>query len=197
MVAMEELKHGVSTDSKGVFPYSINRDLLPADFLVRLYDDLLLDGVAAQLFHEVLPDKQAFVEFVERECILSVFIDLARNQYDGVAWLTQICETDTLRRGCGSFAFFRRAWDPALTRLYGRLCLEQWFHYFGFDLIWGQTPKPNRLARVFCTRLGFKYVAEIPDFTTYGGKTVAACICTMTRKEFEDGKGSGQEGVGG
>jgi hypothetical protein len=179
-----------SKDTCAVIPYALNKDLFPQDFLSDAYHDLLRDGVLDEVLHEQPMTEGQFVEFLGgNDALLSVFVDVATNKYMGVAWISELAETPTLVRGWGAFAFFRKYWDPSLTGMLGRLFLEQVFEFYQLDLLMGLTPKPNRLARAYCSRLGLRYVANVPGFTTYHGKTVDALICMMTKEDWLRSKG--------
>lgn len=176
---------------EAVVPYRINKDLLPSDLLPRIYDDLQAQNLLPELLHEEHMEKDAFVQFLEKDVMLSVFIDLHENRYTGLGWLTDIAQTSTHLRAFGAYCFLRGYWDMKTSLIYGKLLVSQWFNpelfgipYPRLDLLCGLTPRPNRLSRLWSTRIGMKYVAVLPGFTTYHGERVDAMICQMTRDEF-------------
>ncbi len=195
------------TDHYAVFPYVLNRDAFPEDVLSHLYDLVLENRLESEIFHECPSTIQNLPKFLDDfpSVISSIFVDLATGGLAGFAWLTDIAFLESeLLRGVGSFCFFRDYWHPQATDEFGKVVLSQWYNlrwkdFFrgivppkdkldgeGFDLIVGLTPKPNRLARRYCVRLGFRYISEIPDFTSYHGKTVPGLLCVQNRTEFNE-----------
>lgn len=159
--------------------------MFPPNILNLLYRKLVAQGLDRELLHGHAMMEEEFVELVSGEALTSIFVDLG-GHFAGLAWLTNIEETETLKKGIGAFAFFREYWNPRITEQFGRMCLSQWFNVVGMDLVYGITPAPNRLARRFCQRVGFSYTAEIPEFVSYKGKTVGARIGTLSKQKFNE-----------
>lgn len=185
-----EVETNFITVKECVFPYQLNKTLLPSDILPRIYDDLVAEDLLRELLHEQRMEKAAFVDFLE-SIPLSIFVDLQENRYVGLAWMADMSETETHHRAFGAYCFFKRYWDMKTSLLYGRICVAQWFNpqlfglpFRGIDLLLGMTPKPNRLSRIWSTRLGLKYVAVLPGFTSYHGKPADGMICQVTREDF-------------
>lgn len=193
-----------------VYPYSPhNRTLFPADILERFYDDLEAQSCAdiggttllREILHEGPMSKAEFVAFLE-SCILCIFVDQVNNKYAGFGWVTDIVETETHLRGFGAFVFNREYWRPEHSLEYGKIFVAQLFNWFHFDQLWALTPEPNRLSRLWSTRLGFKYLPmNLPGFTTYHGERVDAKVCYCNRDEFNakwklDGKGEAATNAG-
>jgi RimJ/RimL family protein N-acetyltransferase len=168
-----------------VIPYYREKDNLPKDVLRLIYRRLCAEQLDRMLFHNKQVTEDEFVHFAEHDAVTSIFLDQTNGRYVGLAWLTNIEDCDTLRKGIGSFCFFRDYWSAPLTKVFGDICLSQWFALVEMTMIYGITPSVNRLAIRYCKRLGFNYLAEIPGFVSYDGETVAAKICTLTRGQFE------------
>jgi RimJ/RimL family protein N-acetyltransferase len=168
-----------------VLPYYREKENLPKDILRLLYRRLVAEQLDRMLFHNRAVTEEEFVRFAEDEALTSLFLDQANGRFVGLAWLTNIEDCQTIRKGIGSFSFFRDFWNAPLTKAFGDVCLSQWFSIVGLNLVYGITPSPNRLAIRYCRRLGFNYVARIPQFVSYDGETVDADICTLTREQFE------------
>jgi len=172
-----------------VVPYYKERQSFPPGLLNGIYRKLCAEGVDRELMHNGLIEEEEFVRFADEEALTSIFLDL-RGQCAGLAWLTNIEETETMKKALGAFAFFKEYWHPAVTSEFGTICLSQWFNTLEFDMIYGITPVPNRPARQFCKRLGFEYSARIPNFVSYKGKTADAMVATLTREQFNQRIGS-------
>lgn len=175
----------VASIRPAVVPWYSERERFPENILNLLYRKLVAQGLDREVLHERAMMEEEFVEFASGEALTSIFLDLG-GHFAGFAWLTDVQESETLKKGVGAFAFFREYWNPRITEQFGSMCLGQWFNVVGMDLVYGITPTPNRLARRFCQRLGFEYTAEIPGFTSYKGHTVGARVGTMTRKRFNE-----------
>jgi len=183
-----ETKAGVK---EVVIPYFLNKDLLPAGVLGNIYEALVAEGSLGEVLHEKENSKDDFISYVEKFTLPSVFANVEENRIDGIAWLSDIAITDTHTKASGSYCFLKQAWDTKRSLHYGKICVAQWFfpEQFGIsypplDSLWGLTPKSNRLARRFATRLGMKYVANLPGFTCHHGKRVDALVCNIEREEF-------------
>ncbi len=190
----------------GVYPYAFNKKLFPDNMLEKLYYHLQEDGIYREVMHEHALSKNEFVEFMGMypHTILSICVDARTNEYHGFSWVSDIHHTDSMLKGCGSFAFFRKHWNQRITEIFGMICVSQWFRFpwklllqgeefdtramptdQGFDLIFGMTPKPNRLAQRYVRNVGFTYVATVPGFTTYRGETVDGLVATQTKEQFK------------
>jgi len=203
MLAVEE---EVAEENRyGAYPYAFNKKLFPEDMLERIYNDLHDDGLYREVMHERELGKEEFIEFLGMypHTVLSILTDVKTNQYHGIGWLSDINHTDSMLKGCGSFGFFRKFWNQKITQKLGMICVSQWFRFpwklllkgeefdaqnmptdQGFDLVFGMTPKPNKLAQRYVRGLGFKYVATIPGFTSYHGETVDGLVAVQTKEEF-------------
>lgn len=166
-----------------VIPYFKERKNFPPNLLNVMYRKLVAEGVDEHLLHNGGMIEEDFVRFADQEALTSIFLDMS-GKLAGLAWLTNVEETDTLRKGLGAFAFFKDYWHPDFTSVLGNICLGQWFNVLEMSLVYGITPVPNRAARRFCRRLGFEYSARIPRFVSYRGETVDAMVATMTREQF-------------
>jgi len=176
-----------------VYPYSPhNRKLFPEDILERFYDDLEAQScediggttLLRELLHENPMTKNEFVDFLNT-CVLCIFVDQPQNKYAGFGWVTDVVQTETHLRGFGAFVFHREYWNQQDSLEYGKIFVWQLFNCFGFDQLWAITPEPNRLSRLWSTRLGFKYLpVSLPGFTTYHGERCDAKVCFCNRDEF-------------
>ena len=61
------------------------------------------------------------------------------------------------------------------------------FHAHDVPVIYGITPKPNRMALAQAMRMGFKPLAVIPGFASFNGRRVDVTL-TMNKREEFDGK---------
>lgn len=165
-----------------VVPYYKERDSFPPNVLALLYRKMVAQGIDKELLHNGSMLEEDFVRFADEQ-LTSIFLDLT-GKYVGLAWLTNVEETDTLLKGLGAFVFFREYWKPEITEHVGNICLSHWFNALGFSLIYGITPTKNRAAQRYCKRIGFEYSAKIPGFVTYDGETCDAIIATMTNRQF-------------
>ncbi len=166
-----------------VIPYFRERDNMPSGLLRGIFRRLTEQGIDKELLHNGAMSEEEFVQFADREALTSIFLDM-EGKCAGLAWLTHVEETDTLKKGLGAFAFFKEYWRPEISQAFGDICLGHWFNILEFDLIYGITPAANRPAQLYCKRLGFQYSARIPGFVSYHGKTVDAMVATMTREQF-------------
>lgn len=175
-----------ATNKIVAYPWWPNKDLFPADMVEKVYHHLHMDGIYREIMHERELPKEEFVAMMSSypNTILTLFVDTNTGKYPGIGWIGDISRTDTITRGVGAFAFFREFWNPKITKVCGIRVLDNWFNDIGFDLIYGLTPEPNKLARRYCQQLGFRYIATLPGFTCYHGETVDGLICMQTKEEF-------------
>ncbi len=179
---MSAVLEGV-TVRPAVIPYYKEKEHFPPNVLNLLYRKMVAQGLDREVLHNHAMMEAEFVDFANGEALTSIALDL-NGSYAGFAWLQNIEETETLKKGMAAFMFFREYWAPQITEAFGKICLGQWFNVVGMDVIYGLTPTPNKLARRYCQRLGFKYTAEIPGFVSYHGAPCGAGVGTMTRDEF-------------
>lgn len=177
--------------TKIVVPYHLNTGVLPEDILHRIYRDMTAEDLLCEFVHERHMGEEEFVKFLNDEAVPSVFVDTEENRYCGFAWLHEIADNDTHRRAFGAYCFFRKYWNRKDSLLFAKVCLAQWFspESFGIpmrpvDSLWGMTPRPNRLARLFASKLGFRYVASLPGITCYHGVRTDGLVCHLEREEF-------------
>lgn len=164
-------------------PYFKERDSFPPDVLRLLYRKMVSQEIDKEFLHDGGVDEDEFVRLADEEALTSIFLDMS-GSYAGFAWLKNVEEAETVKKGLGAFAFFKEYWHPDVSKVFGQICLSHWFNVLEFDLVYGITPVPNRPARRYCQRLGFEYSARIPGFVSYKGKTVDAMVATMTRDQF-------------
>lgn len=172
-----------------VIPYYKERDSFPANILNLIYRRLVMEGLDRILMHNRATSEEEFVEFAGSQALTSLFLDQANGRYAGLAWLTNVEECDSLSKGIGAFCFFKEYWSPEITQAFGEICLSQWFNVLNLTIVYGITPKPNRTAQRYCKRLGFEYVATVPNFVSFLGETTDALICTLTRDAFNSAHG--------
>ncbi len=71
-----------------------------------------------------------------------------------------------------------------MTEAFGSMLLSHAFNVLEIDLVYGMTPASNVLVQRYCKRIGFEYVARIPNFCCRRGELTDALVCTMTRDAF-------------
>lgn len=167
-----------------VIPYYREKENFPPDILNRLYRKLEGQELLSELLHNRAMFEQDFCKFLTEDALTSIFLDIESRAYVGLAWLDNIEECETLTKASASFCFFREYWNPSVTDSFGEIFLGHAFNILGLDCVYGITPKPNRLSRRYCTRMGFRYVATIPQFVSYHGQTVDGMVCVQTKTEF-------------
>lgn len=167
-----------------VIPYFAEKERLPADILSKIYQRLVSDDILPDLVPENVITEQEFIDFVSGAALLSLFLDVATNQFAGLAWITQVEEGQFIKKGCASVAFFRNYWKPRQTRIFGRIVLGHWFNLLGFNAVYAMTPASNILAVRYSQRVGFRYLATLPGFTSRRGEITAGRIAYLTRDEF-------------
>lgn len=167
-----------------VIPLYKERDWFPKDVMNLIFRKMVAQGLEKESIHGNPNIKEdAFVEFMENS-ITHIFVDQGLGKYAGMAWLTNVEESETVKKAEASVMVFKEYWIPQVTKAFGDIFLGQCFSILGFDLLYGITPKPNRLSRLYTTRLGFRQVATIPDFVSCHGQTVDAIISVIRREEF-------------
>lgn len=167
-----------------VIPWYAEKASFPPDVISLLYQRLAQEDVLADLSPERHTTESEFEEFVNGPALLSIFLDLKSGRYAGLAWITNVEEGDLVKKGCASVAFFKEWQKPKITEVFGRICLGHWFHIQQFDLVYVLTPADNTAAIRYVMRLGFKYRATLPNFTSRRGVRMDARIATMSRDEF-------------
>lgn len=173
-----------ATCRPAIFPYFAEREQWPPDTLNGVYRKLKEQDVLADLLHEGVVEEDEFVKFIHDNTLSYLFFDMTENKIAGIAWYDMVEEGECLKKGRGSFAFFREYWDPKLTEAFGMLFLSHGFGMVGLDLIYGITPASNKLAVKYAERLGFVYGATIPQFCSRRGELTDAMLCTMNSKTF-------------
>lgn len=169
-----------------VIPYYKERENFPPNVLNLIYRKLCAENLDRLLFHNKSVTEEEFVKFATDDALTSIFLDQGNGRIAGIAWLTNIEDCESLRKGIGSFAFLKDYWHPPITQVFGDICMSQWFTVVGLTLVYGITPKPNRMAQQYCKRLGFTYLpCDIPGFVSFNGETVDARVCTLTKTDFE------------
>ena len=166
-----------------VIPWKGNEERFEPEVLEHLYADMESVDLLREVFHERVLSLSEFVHFANTE-LFSLAVDVERNQIAGFGWLSDIAQPEGLLRGWAGLALLPHCWKPRISTELGRLCMASWFN-LGFDLILGLTPEPNRLARLWTAKMGMRYVATIPGYTSYHGKVVDGMVCKITREEFE------------
>lgn len=173
-----------ATCKPAVLPYFVDTATFDPQTLPLIYRKLVAQDILADLIHEKGISEEEFVRFVTEETLLYLFLDESSGQYVGMAWVTEVAEMDCFKRGAGSFIFFREFWDRELTKAFGLMFLSHIFNLLDFDLIVGLTPSSNKLARIYCKRLGFDYVATLPNYTCHRGEIADGLVCEMTKSDF-------------
>lgn len=164
-----------------VFPYFTDKD---PEVLALIYRRLASQDLLADLLHERVCSEEEFVKYVDEQTLCYLMMDLNSKEYVGIAWVAQTEQGECLKKGCGSFAFFREFHDMHLTTVYGQMVLSHWLNLLEYDVIWGLTPSTNRAAKRYCERVGLKYKATLPNFTSRRGEICDALICSITREEL-------------
>lgn len=177
----------VATIAKpAVFPYFAEKATFPPDILNLIYRKLAAQDLLADLVHEKHISEDEFVEFVDKETLAYLLMDLSTKEYVGIGWVTQTEESDQIKKGFAAFAFFREFHTMALTSIFGKMALSHWFNLLNYDIIWGLTPATNKAAKRYCERIGLKYVASLPNFTSRRGQITDGLICMITRDQFNE-----------
>lgn len=175
-------------NDRGVIPYVIplykERDWFPKNVMNLIFQKMKVQGLEKETIHgNPKITEEDFAEHMENS-ITHIFVDQANGKYAGMAWLTNVEESETIKKAEASVMFFKEYWIPQVTQAFGQIFLGQVFSILEFDVLYGITPKPNRLSRLYTTRLGFKQVATIPSFVSYHGRTVDAIVSVIRREEF-------------
>lgn len=165
-----------------VIPYYKERDSFPPNVLNLIYRKMVAQGLGREALHGHSVTEEGFVEHMDAG-LTSIFLDL-NGSFAGIAWLANVDEGETLRKAEASVMMFREYWQPQVSKAFGLICLSQFFNVLEMDMVYGITPVPNRLSRLFTTRLGFKQKAILPGFVSYKGQTVDAIYSAITRVEF-------------
>ncbi len=167
-----------------VFPYFAEKDSWPPDTLAGIYRKLVEQDILPDLVHEKGISEEEFVKFVSEDTLSYIFLDLETNQIAGIGWFDAVEEGDCLKKARSAVAFFREYWIPQVTETFGKMLLSHAFNVLEIDTVFGMTPASNKLVQKYCKRIGFRYVATIPDFCCRRGELTDALVCVMTRDEF-------------
>ena len=185
-----------ATCRPAVFPLFHERESFPEDTLNLIYHRLVSEDLLADLCHDRNVTEEEFVKFVGEETLAYILIDLSTNQIAGIGWFDDIEESDYLKKARSAVAFFKEYQLPRVTEAFGKMLLSHAFNVLECSTVWGMTPASNVLVQRFCRRIGFRYVATIPNFCSRRGEVTDALICVMTREEF-NAKNTPEEAEGG
>ena len=111
-------------------------------------------------------------------------IDNSQRAVMGAFWLSSIVQAAEGKRGTLGFFFAREYWQPRRTELVGRMALNLFFNALEIDLITTWCLSEDRMARRYLTRLGFKRVAEVPDYGKWGLVSSSGLLWTIHKKDF-------------
>src|SRR4051812_32315919 len=90
-----------------VIPFSAEKENLPKDLLPKIYRRLVSDDILPDLVPECDLSEEDFIEFVNGPALLSLFLDAEKQQFAGLAWITNVEHGDLIRKAVASVAFFR------------------------------------------------------------------------------------------
>ncbi len=99
-----------------------------------------------------------------------------------IAMLTDIRQTDLVKRALGNFLLFKNYWASADNTRIGALILDAWFSEL--ETIAGVTPEKNIRALRFIEHMGFEKLGVVPGFSSYRGETCGSVVTHMTRRAW-------------
>jgi len=166
-----------------VFPWFAEKEQWPPDTLNLVYQRLVSEDILADLCHDRHVTEEEFVKFVG-DALSYLLVDQATNQIAGIGWFDDIEESDCVKKARSAIAFFKNYWHPKVTEQFGLLLLSHAFGVLEIDVVYGMTPASNILVQKFCKRVGFEYVARIPNFCSRRGELADALVCTMDVNRF-------------
>lgn len=169
-------------------PYAegLSTEYMMVDVWARMHREELYGIV----FHENPKMSLAqFIQFFSRDNVLVQLCVDVSNPLDphiaGMVWLADFEQLPSHRRGVGSFLFFKDYWSPRWTTTFGKMALDYWFNDLKLDCLLGLTPKLNRAAQRYSRRLGIRYIAELPNYTSFNGQPATGLLAMLTRAEYE------------
>ena len=174
-----------ATAKIAVVPYWIEKQQFDADILRKIYRRIVDEELDVEVFHDEPLSEDQFVEFIDSgEIMASIFVHLEAGRIAGLAWLDKVEETTAVKRAAASVVVFRDFWDTTTSIEFGRIFLGHTFNVLGLDVVYGITPEPNRLSRLYIARLGFEHKATLPGFCSYKGQATDARISMITKDQF-------------
>ena len=194
LAALFKFTKSVQLNDIGVRLHIIARP--PEDFVAHAYLKFKMQGLADTIWHEsqvpplsdilrwsATPDNCVYACMVEK--IGEEHLDMA-----GLAWALHIKPLkadEAYVAECG-MGFFKEYQKNSFPQEFCEMCVDHGFEVLKLVSLYGTTPMPNRAARIFHARCGFKDLTVFPNYTTWQGEVCDASITVMTRADWETSK---------
>src|ERR1700688_132805 len=150
------------------------------DLLATAYLQIKHEGLAHVVWHQGrIPPLTEFLAWGSNpsNCIYACMAERIGEDsvtMAGLGWSVQITPV-CLTEGNEAFkaevgmSFFRAFQVDGLPQEFCEMCIDHGFETLKLVAMYGTTPMPNRVARIFHTKAGFKDLAIFPNYTSWMG----------------------------
>ncbi len=170
-------------------PFSTADGPVP-ELLGYLYDQTKRDGLLELLFAgEAQPSKNTFIVKLFGKAVVVAFKLPVNGETAipvGYGWLENVEIVGERKKASCSFAMFKSFWGREEVTEAGEMTLHFWFNELGLDVLFGPMLKRNELAKRFAEELGFKTVAEIPQFFLSESGFEDCTLLMLSKADFTD-----------
>lgn len=104
----------------------------------------------------------------------------------GLGWINSIKKNGKDSLAEVAEGFFKEYQREHMPERFMALMTDYCFDKWGFSVVYGVTPKPNRAANFIARRLGYTAVGPLPKFVGWEGEAVEATIYHMTRERWRE-----------
>ena len=193
MACVAEQINGSQTQTRLFVKPNIGDDMIAVAYL-----RMKAEGLIPVIFYEGDPGLRWFLDWFHRTdtvcygCFLSPRVDTGENQTQlcGLLWVDTIITLASGHKKANSGVMFFRDYQKGnLPLQFGELVLDAVFSDLKIDVLWGTTPVPNRIAKLFTMRLGYKYLPPCPMFCSWEGKVCDAAVCYLTKQMWQEQRG--------
>ena len=158
------------------------------DLLIQAYLRMKAEHLLGLVFPEAGETKTAgqFMAEMSGKPMVLGFSKVAK-ELIGIGWLWDVRWTaETNKKASCAFFYFRKWWGTSEIEELSRFALQWWFCKLGLSVLFGPQQSANVRARRFAEKLGFKKVADIPQFfcNNKGGfddATIMMLVCGEER----------------
>ncbi len=163
---------------------------IPEDEVVAsVYLKTAAEGLLDNVYHEGRPGIRAFMDSNHDpdSILIAAYLgspDLDTIELTGMGWINKITKVGDKKKAEVGMVFFRDYQDATLSVEFASMMLDWGIEAHGIDIYYGTIPQPNTAAIMFSRRLGFKFIAYLPMYETWGGLAVDSYICAVTREQW-------------
>jgi hypothetical protein len=178
------------TSKLQVIPYMPGTVVYRDGMLPFLYTKLKEEGKVSATFCGDNKTMDEFVAYFNRIKVMQVLCRVTSDNLYlpvGLSWVDNCRGVDGARVAMCGEAFFDGASRTRDARDLARLALAYAFEDLRIDVLHGVQVSSNFAARNFSAKLGFKKVAEVPNYHFICGELVDATVMMLKKTDFWPG----------